>query len=142
MERLLYIAFFLMLLNTIYAIALSTMLGHPPDPHESLQVLFMIIVSLPAAILLIPLHRLKDARERLIKLLRRDKSGIVTIIGFVLFVIVLMIFAFFSPILMDSINRASSYLSDPFSSYLLTLIPTMFLIGIVVSYLIYSGSGR
>ena len=117
-------------------------------PYDFREV-FMTLQTIAFAFLVIfhllppvPENKLKAIRSKLLSKLKHDEKAIVTVIGFLLFLVVLIIFAYTSPVLIDCINKASGYLNDPFSPYILGLLPAMFLIGIVVSYLIYAGAGK
>lgn len=72
----------------------------------------------------------------------RDRKGIVTIIGLIMFVVLIILFAEFAPILSTALNMTSQYFNDPISLMIIHLIPVMMLLGIVISYLIYAGVGK
>ena len=74
--------------------------------------------------------------------LGKDSRGIVTIIGLIMFVVLLILLAEFSPIISTALNLSSQYFTDPISKMILNLIPAMLLLGLVISYLIYAGAGR
>jgi uncharacterized membrane protein (DUF485 family) len=78
----------------------------------------------------------------LIAELKENKEGIVTIVGLIMFFVLLIMFAAFSPVLMETISMAKGCVTDTISTMILDLIPAMILLGIVVSYLIYAGAGR
>ncbi len=71
-----------------------------------------------------------------------DEKGIVTIVGLIMFVVLIILFAEFSPIIAQALNLTSQYFTDPISKMILDLIPAMMLLGIVISYLIYAGAGK
>ena len=74
--------------------------------------------------------------------MRFDNCGIVTIIGLIMFIILLILYAAFSPVLIEAINMSKACVTDTISTLVLDLIPAILLLGIVVSYLIYAGAGR
>ena len=74
--------------------------------------------------------------------IRKNEEGIVTIIGLIMFVVLIILLAEFSPILAQALNTTSQYFTDPISKMILDMIPAMLLLGIVISYLIYAGAGR
>ena len=86
----------------------------------------------------------KELEEKLKELekLKMDGRGIVTIIGLIMFVVLIILLAEFSPILATALNQTSNYFTDPISKMLLDLIPPTLLLGIIASYMIYAGVGK
>ena len=73
---------------------------------------------------------------------KQNDKGIVTIIGLIMFVVLIILFAEFSPVIAAALNTTAQYFTDPISKMIINMIPAMMLLGIVISYLIYAGAGR
>lgn len=71
--------------------------------------------------------------------MRKDnrEAGIVTIVGLLMFFILIIVFSAFSPILMNAISDAKVYITGTISTMLLDLIPAFVIIGIIISWFIY-----
>ena len=72
----------------------------------------------------------------------RENKGIVTIIGLIMFVVLIILLAEFAPILSTALNQTATYFTDPISKMILDLIPPLLLLGIIASYMIYAGVGK
>jgi len=71
---------------------------------------------------------------------QRDKQGIVTIIGLVMMTILLVIFAWLSPLIAEAINISKETVTDPLGTMLLDMFMFFILLGILISWFIYAGA--
>lgn len=72
--------------------------------------------------------------------MRADNRGMASIVGLVMVVLLLVMFAWMSPIVKNAIAYAKNYVTDSLALMLLDMIPFILLVGILVSWIIYSGT--
>ena len=72
--------------------------------------------------------------------LRRDEKGIVTIIGFVMFVILLVLYGYFSPLINEAIIKAKQNITDPLALLTIDMVQFFILLGILISWFVYAGT--
>ncbi len=70
----------------------------------------------------------------------RDNRGIVTIVGFVMFVILIIVFAKFMPIITDAMSVAKTNVTDSLTLSMIDMTPFFILMGIFISWFIYAGT--
>ncbi|MHA1420417.1 MAG: hypothetical protein ACTSPO_15990 [Candidatus Heimdallarchaeaceae archaeon] len=81
-----------------------------------------------------------EIKIKKVEKLQRDKQGIVTIIGLVMMTILLVIFAWLSPLIAEAINISKETVTDPLGAMLLDMFMFFILLGILISWFIYAGA--
>lgn len=84
----------------------------------------------------------REMGERSARDFGTQNEGIVTIVGLIMAVILLIIYAMFSELISTTIDIAKGNTTSVIAQMMLDLYPAMILFGILISYFIYASSGR
>lgn len=72
----------------------------------------------------------------------QDERAIVSVLGLIMIMILLMVFAYMTPLLSVAITTAKACITDTMTNLLLDSMNFFIVLGIIVSWLIYAGATR